>query len=114
VRLDVDGSTRTSAARFDVERGQGWAVVAVRGELDVASATNLEGIIAGLLAAQTDDLVLDLSDTWFCDSAGLRVLLDTHARFLHRGGTLLLRAPTHHVRQLLEITGLLDHFGIED
>ncbi|HET9730630.1 MAG TPA: STAS domain-containing protein [Acidimicrobiia bacterium] len=87
--------------------------IAQRGDLDAASAPTLSNVINDLLAANVDEIVLDMSDNWFCDSAGLRVILDAHEQLTRRGGRLVLRSPTEPVMRLLEVTGLRGHLNVE-
>ena len=95
----------------DVEQTR--AVVAVRGELDAYSAPRLEAEISKLLREPIDAVVLDLSETGFLDSSGLRAILSAHRRLTESDRQLRLRAPSEPVTRLLEITGLTDHFTVE-
>jgi anti-sigma B factor antagonist len=89
------------------------AVVAVRGELDAYSAPRLENEIGKLLSEPVDEVVLDLSETGFLDSSGLRAILSAHRRLTESDRRLELHAPSEAVTRLLEITGLTDHFTVE-
>jgi len=95
------------------DRDGNRAVLTVRGELDAYSAPGLEEQITRLVAEQVDDVVLDLSQTGFLDSSGLRAILTAHRRLSENGGEMRLRAPSEPVTRLLEITGLTDHFAVE-
>ena len=57
----------------------GRAVVVIRGELDLATAPELEAAIQGRLD-DGQDVVVDLRELEFMDSTGLRVLVAAHAR----------------------------------
>ena len=57
----------------------GRAVVVIRGELDLATAPDLEAAIHGPLD-DGQDVVVDLRELDFMDSTGLRVLVAAHAR----------------------------------
>jgi anti-anti-sigma factor len=89
------------------------AVLSARGELDAYSAPALEDHVARLLADEARSIVLDLSETAFLDSSGLRAILTAQRRLSNADGQLTLRAPSEPVSRLLEITGLTDHFTIE-
>jgi anti-sigma B factor antagonist len=81
-------------------------VVTVPEEVDI---TNAPGLRAALLQAAADGspaLVVDMTRTRFCDSAGLRVLVDAHKRAVAEGGALVLAMPTAAVLRVLEITGI--------
>ncbi|MGW6418972.1 STAS domain-containing protein [Streptomyces sp. NPDC055055] len=89
-------------------------VVRVNGEMDYGSASEL--LRASLLAALDEtpsgsNLVVDLRNSSFCDSAGLNVLLAVRLRALRRGVHLVLAAPSHQMVRLLEFTGSDDLFS---
>jgi len=103
---------------LEVDAGGGVPVVTVPEEVDI---TNAPGLRAALLQAAADGsrtLVVDMTRTRFCDSAGLRVLVDAHKRALAAGGALLLAVPAAAVLRVLEITGIdqvIPHFAsLED
>ena len=89
------------------------AVLSVRGELDAHSAPGLEDQIARLVADGVTKVVLDLAETGFLDSSGLRAILTAQRRLGESGGVLTLQTPSEAVTRLLEITGLTDHFTLE-
>lgn len=89
----------------DVKTADGEVVVAVRGEIDVATAPMLWEIFADVLP-DTQRLVVDLQDTAFIDSTGLGVLVRALKRLRHHGGDLVLRSPRANARKVLRITGL--------
>ncbi len=89
------------------------AVLTVRGELDAYSAPGLEDQVGRLITQGVGTIVLDLSDTGFLDSSGLRAILTAQRRLTEGGGQLSLRTPSEPVTRLLEITGLTDHFTVE-
>jgi anti-anti-sigma factor len=53
--------------------------IAPVGELDIATAPQLEDTIRGLVESGFDQVVLDLANVEFLDSTGLRVILRWHA-----------------------------------
>jgi anti-sigma B factor antagonist len=83
------------------------------GELDAYSAPGLQEQINELLENNVDEIVLDLSQTGFLDSSGLRAILGAQRRLGDNEGKLRLRSPSEAVSRLLEITGLTDHFVVE-
>ena len=86
------------------------AVIAIKGELDAYTAPGVEEQIANLVGRRINNIVLDLSETGFLDSSGLRAILTAHRRLASEQGSLTLRNPSEPVTRLLEITGLTDHF----
>jgi anti-sigma B factor antagonist len=75
-------------------------------ELDPATAPELE---AELAAVEADaDVVLDFAGVEFCDSSGLRVLVDAYKRLDDAGGSLRVVHVRPNVRRVFEVTGLVD------
>jgi len=77
-------------------------VVSVAGELDVSTARALETAVEEACNAQPNELLFDLSELRFMDSAGIAVLLGATRRV----PTVRLREPSPAVRRVLEMTGL--------
>lgn len=96
-------------APFDVSvRDAGEHVlVAVRGELDLAVADDLEGILLPLVR-EGRHAILDLRDLEFMDSTGVRVLVSAHLAAQERGGrfSIVRTSEGTPVRRVLEISGL--------
>ena len=89
------------------------AVVTISGELDAYSAPGLEAEVSQLLGDGVTNLVFDLAATRFLDSSGLRTILTAQRHLADRDGRLALRASSEPGRRLLDITGLTDHFDVE-
>lgn len=83
------------------------AVIAVAGELDMATAPTLLNEVGRLVDAGRNCLVLDLTDVSFCDSTGLSIFVRARNRFAATGGEVRLAAPRRAVRRLLEVSGLI-------
>jgi anti-sigma B factor antagonist len=85
----------------------GRAVVTVRGELDLATAPELETALLERLDAG-DDVVLDLRELEFMDSSGLRVLVTAHARAADGGPRFAIVRPLagSEVAKILDIAGI--------
>jgi anti-sigma B factor antagonist len=92
--------------RLSVDVVRGVPVLTVPEEIDV---TNAPGLRAALLEAAADGapvLVVDMTRTRFCDSAGLRVLVGAHKRARAEGGEVLLAVAGAAVLRVLAITGI--------
>ncbi len=63
-----------------IEVRGGVAVLAIRGEIDVASAPAFKSAIAEALAGNPRGLVLDLLEVDFLGSVGVRILLEAQER----------------------------------
>jgi anti-anti-sigma factor len=95
----------------DVRTGEVRAV-AVRGEVDLATATDLESVVRAALEEAPDGVVLDLAQLTFIDSSGLRALVALAKDAESRGTTLSLRNLPRHAQRVLELTGLGDWFEV--
>jgi anti-sigma B factor antagonist len=80
-------------------------VVTVPEEVDVTNAPGLRALLQAA-ADGSATLVVDMTGTRFCDSAGLRVLVDAHKRAVAEGGAVVLAVPATAVLRVLEITGI--------
>jgi anti-sigma B factor antagonist len=102
---------RDVTAVVEVHDDGGRATVLVRGEIDIATTPEVDAAIAQITQA---DIVLDLSDVTFMGSSGLATLLRASKRAEELGGTLVLRAPSRPVCDLLAMTHLTDRFHVEE
>ena len=94
------------AGHIEVEVSQ-IAVIALRGEIDLAGLDDLQSAVEPHLApGQT--VVLDLSGVTFADSTLLKVLVQARGKADDIGGALLVRNPSDEVRHLLSLGDLDD------
>ncbi len=82
----------------------------MRGEVDAAVQARHGDRLVGLARAADRRIVIDLSDVTFMDSGGLRLLY--HAADGSPQPPLLRGAPDR-IRDLLEISGVVDLFTFE-
>ena len=85
----------------------GRAVVLIRGELDLATAPDLEAALTERLDAG-QDVVVDLRELEFMDSTGLRVLVSAHARVEDGAQSFLIVRPRPDapIAKILAIAGV--------
>lgn len=98
------------AAPFGVvedDAAAGERVVRLRGELDVATAPDLERTLLKPRPAG-ERVVLDLSELRFMDSTGLSVLLRAEVAAREGNWQIVLRAVPPNIRRLFEIAGVDD------
>lgn len=81
-------------------------VIAVSGEVDIATADSLDAEITQVLADGAHHLVVDLSDVGFLDSTGLGVLVKALKRAREAGGTLAIVVTAERIAKVFRITGL--------
>lgn len=95
---------------FDVQVSErdAFAVLAVTGELDVATAPQLRQEAVRLTSSGQAHLVIDLSGVDFLDSTGLGVIVGVLKRARTHGGELAVSGAENHVRKVFDITRISD------
>jgi anti-anti-sigma factor len=94
-----------------VEDRESVTVLALDGELDLATAGELSDALQAQHQRGRAAILLDLSSLSFCDSAGLRVFVKARRQAEEDGGSFAIASPTAIVRRVLEVSGLADVFG---
>ena len=90
-----------------VERRDGVPVVRPREDIDAANAASLRAQLAECVDAGTDQLVLDLSEARYIDSAGLDMLFRlAELMRTRRAALVLVITPESNLARLAEIVGL--------
>ena len=84
----------------------GYQVVSVTGELDIATAEQAYSYISEVIDARPAPVTVDLSGLTFCDAAGLGALarIARHAR--EAGRQLMITSARPSVLKIMRITGL--------
>lgn len=70
----------TEIANVILENRGDVQVARLAGEVDISNAKRLQADIAAIVPNDAVGLVLDLSDTDYLDSAGIRMLFELHGR----------------------------------
>ena len=86
-------------------------VLQIVGEIDLSSSARLRRRLQSLLE-RNHQVVVDLTEVSFIDSAGLRVLDEVHTSARQNNVSLSIVCPPGRTLRLFEITGLDDHFSI--
>ena len=84
-------------------------VVSLEGELDAADVTWAREIAAAIDAGKTN-VVVDMLNVTFVDSAAVRELVLAHKRVADSNGTVRLVFTHHLIGRVLDICGLADIF----
>jgi anti-sigma B factor antagonist len=91
----------------------GVRVIAVAGELDIATAPELCARLDRSRAIRSPRLLVDLSDVDFCDSTGLRALLGAASEVRAHGGRFaIVCPPAGDVARLLDVVGASEWMAI--
>ena len=95
------------ASPFEIrsELGGGDGRLILRGELDIATAPQVEDAALAMLEQRVSTLVIDLSGLTFIDSSGLRTLIVLNDRATSEDWTLALIRPAEPSLSVLQITG---------
>jgi anti-anti-sigma factor len=106
---------REAPAGCDVEvrRGANSTVVELFGDLETASAPEIERILDGELLARPALLEVSLEGLSFLDSSGLRMFLLLKRNAQRLDVAMRFVRPRGAVRRTLEFAKALDYLGIE-
>lgn len=76
------------------------------GELDIATAPDLEQALTEATANSVTEIVLDLRELTFMDSSGLRTLAQANSSAQEQGVALSIIRGPRQIERVLEISGL--------
>jgi anti-anti-sigma factor len=96
------------SAGFPVATISGLPVVSGPAEIDIANAGQLRAALLAAAAQGHATIVVDLTETSFCDTSGLQVLVLAHRRAAAEGGELRLVVRSATLLRLFSLTGV-DH-----
>jgi anti-sigma B factor antagonist len=100
--------------RLEVRREGQTTLIAVSGELDLASSPALQEELDREAASDADLLIIDLRELDFMDSTGLSVLVRAHQRAEEQGRRLAMVKGPQQVQRLLSLTGVADRLTLVD
>lgn len=92
----------------------GVVVVSLVGELDMATAPELDDRLAHLTATGHQRLIVNAAGLTFCDASGIRLLTRAQGRVDRHGGWLRLAAVDSHLHKTLAILALLTTLPVFD
>lgn len=84
----------------------GWQCLAVAGEIDLATVPELETAVDSVFGANSHSLVVDLRETSFMDSTGLKALVMANRRFDESGRQFAIAVSGGPVSRLLDLSGV--------
>jgi anti-anti-sigma factor len=105
--FDHGGRSRMSLT-VSTEQRPPVVVISVAGELDMATAPQLQTQITELLEQGHARLVFDLAEVSFCDSTGLSVFVRAKNSCDEMDGIVRLAAPQRGVLRILQVSGLVE------
>lgn len=94
-------------AEVTLDRQGGVVVASLAGEVDLSNVADIRLALVEAVAQETECLVIDLSETTYLDSTGVRMLFDLAVRLQARRQDLRLVVPDATiVRRVLVLTKL--------
>lgn len=90
----------------------GKQVFVIDGRVDTDGAVQLESRLSQAVKQGHHNLVLDLTETNYLNSAGLRILADILTQCRDQSGDVLIAAPNIKVMRVLEIIGFDKFFTV--
>ena len=97
--------------RISSQRRDGFAVVAVSGELDIVTSRRFDEVLAEV-RRDDDHIIIDLSAVDFMDTGSLAVIVGHWKQVTAAGGTLALAGARYRYTKTLWITGLADRLPL--
>ncbi|GIH93240.1 STAS domain-containing protein [Planobispora siamensis] len=85
-------------------------VLRLTGELDYTTSVHLKDALDDLGACR--NLIADVSQLTFCDSTGLRMLLNARQTITTSGGVVALVGANARLNRILNLTGLARAFSL--
>lgn len=90
----------------DSELPNGWQCIAVSGEIDLATVSELENAIDSVFSSNSYPLVVDLTDSSFMDSTGLKALVMANRKFDEQGRPFAIAVSGGPVSRLIDLSGV--------
>ena len=98
--------------RISSQQRDGFAVVAVSGELDIVTSRRFDEFLAEARRSGDDHIIIDLSAVDFMDTGSLAVIVGHWKQVTAAGGTLALAGARYRYTKTLWITGLADRLPL--
>jgi anti-sigma B factor antagonist len=87
-------------------------VIAVEGEIDLATVGTLDAAVTRAIEAGAADLWIDLSDVEFIDSTGLTAIVRAHKALDHGRPRLAVICPHGPALRAFEVSGLQEYVAL--
>jgi anti-sigma B factor antagonist len=111
---DTIGRSMPGLTIQNTELPSGWQCIAVAGEIDLATVPELERAIDSALLSDSLPLVIDLTESSFMDSTGLRALVMAKRRFDEEGRSFAIAVSRGPVSRLIGLSGVESTIRIVD
>lgn len=98
---------------INIDKKETFTVVHVSGKIDASTSDELEDAFMDLLGEGENRIVLELKDTSYISSAGLRVLIVV-SKLMYETGQFCLCSLNDNVREIIEMSGFNTFMNIYD
>jgi anti-sigma B factor antagonist len=98
----------------NTELPSGWQCLAVAGEIDLATVAELESAIDSVFLSDSHPLVIDLTQSSFMDSTGLKALVMANRKFDQEGRSFAIAVSGGPVSRLIGLSGVESSIRIVD
>ena len=95
------------------ERDGNTLTVFLTGRLDTNTSPELETHLRENMG-DSNKLIIDLENTQYVSSAGLRVFLSAHKQLAKTGGEVVIRHANEYIADVLDATGFTDFMTVEE
>ena len=90
---------------ISITEEKGVSIIDLNGNLDTNTSPEVEKSTNALIAADKHKIIMDLSNTGFVSSAGLRIFLSTAKQLTAKGGVFKICSPNDVVKEILDMSG---------
>lgn len=90
----------------NTELPSGWQCLTVEGEVDLATVDELESAIDQVFSEKSHPLVVDLRESSFMDSTGLKTLVMANRKFDESGRSFAIAVSGGPVSRLIDLSGV--------
>lgn len=87
-------------------------IVDISGEMDLYNAHKLKEVVQKMLEKGIRDYVINVDNVTYIDSTGIGALMHVHSTIKKQGKRMLLANVKGTVRQVIQLTKLMDYFDI--
>jgi anti-anti-sigma factor len=99
-----------SKMEYNVTEKNNYAIVKLKGELDVGSSIQARELFKSLIEKGKVNIIIDFSEVTFIDSSGLGIIVVAYRNAKEKGGTIKFANVNQRIRKLFEITRTEKHF----
>lgn len=106
LRVLIRSLPMTGLTISNSELPNGWQCIAVEGEVDLATVEELESAIDRVFSNNSHPLVIDLRESSFMDSTGLKALVMANRKFDEGGRSFAVAISGGPVARLIDLSGV--------